>query len=231
LFTTEGKERLIRVFVVHEFRLMCNIICAALNDEPPIQIVGFDTTFEQALAHIPGEAIDVVLLSSRLPGHGTLKLTKALTQIAPSVKILVLGIAETKEKVLRYIESGATGYVHRDNSVEDLVAAIGAAYNGRAFISPEIAAALIERISNLARRFSRVGSTLPDTIKLTTRQLEILELLEQNLSNKEIADRLVIEVGTVKNHIHHILSKLGVTNREDAASLLALLREETDNQG
>jgi DNA-binding NarL/FixJ family response regulator len=230
LFTTEGKERKIRVFVVHEFRLMCNIICAALEGEPDIQIVGFATTLEDALVDITGEATDVVLLSSRLPGHGTLKLTDALAKTAPSVKVLILGIAETKEKVLRYIESGATGYVHRDNSVEDMVAAIGAAYDGRAIISPEIAAALIERVSKLARRFAHVENALPGTISLTSRQLDILELLEHNLSNKQIADQLVIEVGTVKNHIHHILTKLGVTNRADAASFLSLLREQNENQ-
>lgn len=221
---------MIRVFIVHEFRLMCNIISTALEGEPDIQLVGFATTVEDALTRIFVEAIDVVLLSSRLPAQGTLKLTNSLTQTAPSVKVLVLGITETKEKVLRYIEGGATGYVHRDNSVEDMIAAIHAAYDGRALISPEIAAVLIERISNLARRFARVESAFPGTIDLTSRQVEILELLEQNLSNQEIADRLVIELGTVKNHIHNILTRLGVTNREDAAAFLSLLREKTETE-
>ncbi len=221
---------MIRVFIVHEFRLMCNIISTALEGEPDIQLVGFATTVEEALTRIFEEATDVVLLSSRLPAQGTIKLTNSLTRTASSVKVLVLGITETKEKVLRYIEAGATGYVHRDNSVEDMIAAIHAAYDGRALISPEIAAVLIERISNLARRFARVESAFPGTIDLTSRQVEILELLEQNLSNQEIADRLVIELGTVKNHIHNILTRLGVTNREDAAAFLSLLREKTETE-
>lgn len=221
---------MIRVFIVHEFRLMCNIISAALDGEPDIQIIGFATTLEDALAHVMEDVIDVVLLSSRLPGQGTFQLTTALSRSVPSVKVLILGIVETKEKVLSYIEAGATGYVHRDNSVEDLTAAIHAAYNGRALISPEIAAALIERVSNLARRFARIESVLPGTINLTSRQIEILELLAQGLSNQQIADRLVIEVGTVKNHIHNILTRLGVTNREDATTFLALLSEKTENQ-
>jgi two-component system nitrate/nitrite response regulator NarL len=217
---------MIRVFVVHEFRLMCHIISAALQDEPDLIVVGFATTVEEALDWLDQEPFDIILLSSRLPNNGTISLAGMIAQLHPDKKILVLGITETREGVLKYIESGATGYVHRDNSVEELIASIHAAYEGKALISTEIAAALIERVSNLARTFSQVNDVPLETVNLTHRQIEILELLAHNFTNQQIADRLFIEVGTVKNHIHNILSKLGVTNRVDAAALLTLIKEK-----
>ncbi|MBN1536980.1 MAG: response regulator transcription factor [Anaerolineales bacterium] len=220
---------MIRVFVVHEFRLMCNIISAAIQDEPDIIVVGSATSIEEAIEWVDQEPLDVVLLSSRLPHYGSIKLARMIAQMHSGMKVLVLGITETKEGVLQYIESGAAGYVHRDNSVEELMTAIRAAHEGKALISTEIAAVLIERVSKLARSFSNVSDFPVETISLTKRQIEILELLALNYTNQQIAERLSIEIGTVKNHIHNIFSRLGVTNRADAAELLSLIKEKSQS--
>jgi DNA-binding NarL/FixJ family response regulator len=208
---------MIRVLLVNEIRLIGNVIASALEDESDVEIVGGVTSLDEALALAPKS--DVVLVSTRLPEGGALKLTSAIAEAHPSVKVLVLGLAETKGQVLQYVEAGAAGYVLKDDSVGDLLSCIRAAQSGEALVSPNIAAALMSRVGELAQLFADVESGLSEAADLTPREREILELIGQGLTNQEIADRLVIEVGTVKNHVHNILQKLEVGNRQDAAAL------------
>jgi DNA-binding NarL/FixJ family response regulator len=213
----------IRVLLVNEMRLVSNVIASVLEDESDIEVVGRAASVDEALAL--AKESDVVLVSTRLPDNGALKLTSAIAEADPSVKILVLGLGESKERVLRYVEAGADGYVLKNDSVDDLLRHIRAAQRGKALVSPKIAAALMSRVTELAQLFAEIESGLSESADLTPREREILELIGQGLTNQEIADRLVIEVGTVKNHVHSILQKLDVSSREDAASYLALIRE------
>jgi DNA-binding NarL/FixJ family response regulator len=208
---------MIRVLLVNEIRLIGNVIASALEDESDVEIVGGVTSLDEALALAPKS--DVVLVSTRLPEGGALKLTSAIAEAHPSVKVLVLGLAEMKGQVLQYVEAGAAGYVLKDDSVGDLLSCIRAAQSGEALVSPNIAAALMSRVGELAQLFADVESGLSEAVDLTPREREILELIGQGLTNQEIADCLVIEVGTVKNHVHNILQKLEVGNRQDAAAL------------
>jgi DNA-binding NarL/FixJ family response regulator len=168
-------------------------------------------------------ASDVVLISPRLPGNGALELTGHIAKAYPDVKILALGLTESRAWVLEYVEAGADGYVARDDSVDDLLKRIRAAARDRAVVSPDIAAALMSRVSRYAQLFDEVEAGMHEDASLTPREQEILQLIGEGLTNQEIADQLVIEVGTVKNHVHSILQKLGVTSREDAAAYLVFL--------
>jgi RNA polymerase sigma factor (sigma-70 family) len=220
---TEEGGTVIRVLLVNEMRLVSNVIASVLEDEPDIEVVGCAASVDEALA-LATES-DVVLVSTRLPDNGALKLTSAIAETDPSVKVLVLGLGESKRRVLRYVEAGANGYTLKNDSVDDLLEHIRAAQKGKALVSPKIAAALMTRVTELAQLFAEIESGINEAIDLTPREREILELVGQGLTNQEIADRLVIEVGTVKNHVHSILQKLDVSSREDAASYLALVRE------
>lgn len=137
---------MIRVLLVNEIRLMCNVVAAALEDEPDIKVVECATSVEEALEKIYHENIDIVLVSTRLPDRGALRLTEAVTETNPTMAVLVLGVTEKKERVLQYVEAGAVGYIVRDDTVEDMLAAIRAAQKGNALVSPEIASALMERV-------------------------------------------------------------------------------------
>lgn len=216
---------MIRVLIVNEIRLMCNIISSVLDEEPDIEVVGCVTTVEQAQVRAQQEDVDVVLISTRLPNQGALSLTRSLSESAPLVNVLVLGLIEQKQEVLQYVEAGAIGYVLSNDSVDDLLAAIRTADKGKARVSPEIAAALMQRLYELSQQFASAAPTSIESANLTPRELEILELLAQDLSNQEIADRLVIEVGTVKNHVHNLLNKLEVSNRKEAATYLAFVKK------
>jgi two-component system NarL family response regulator len=201
---------------------MANVIAAALGDEEDIRVIGTATTAERALALAP--ACDVVLISTRLPDDTALELTHALAQSYPEVNILVLGLAESETEIFQYVEAGAGGYVLNDDSVDEMARNIQAAHSDEALVSPEIAAALMARMNELAQVFAET-TAIPESGELTPREREVLHLIAQDLTNQEIADQLVIEVGTVKNHVHSILDKLNVSSRQDAAAYWAILAE------
>ena len=222
---TEQHRDRINLLLVNETRLMGNVIAAALEGEPDINIVGCVISMEDAMKIVRENEVDVALVSTRLPDLGALKLTNAITDLKPSTKVLALGLTEEKQHVLRYVEAGATGYVLKDDSLEDLIETIRGAQDGKVFVSPQIAAAIMERLSGLARIFSDVENNITNTTDLTARELEVLKLISEGRTNQQIAEQLVIEIGTVKNHVHNILDKLNVSSRREAAAYLALIKK------
>lgn len=216
---------MIRVLLVNEFQLIGNIIAEVLKDEPDIEVIGCVTTPQSALAKVANDDVDMVLVSTHLPNDGALRLTGTMTEVDSSLKVLALGVSENKERVLQFVEAGASGYVRKDDSVDDLIKAIRAAHKDQAKVSPKVAATLMARVSELTDLLTLIDSGMPeDYSELTPRELEILELIAKGCSNQKIADHLFIEVGTVKNHVHSILNKLDVRTREDAAAYLAIIK-------
>jgi two-component system, NarL family, nitrate/nitrite response regulator NarL len=213
----------IKLLLVNEIRLMGNVIVAALEGESDIDVIACVTTYEAALQVIHERDVDVALVSTRLPDHGGLRLTSAISEISPNTKVLALGLTEEKKRVLRYVEAGASGYILTDDSLDDLVEIVRATQQGKVFVSPQIAAAMMERLSDLAQMFTGIETNMMDTTALTSRELEVLELISKGFTNQQIAQHLVIEVGTVKNHVHNILEKLNVSSRGEAAAYLAFI--------
>ncbi|MGW8250000.1 MAG: LuxR C-terminal-related transcriptional regulator [Anaerolineales bacterium] len=222
---------MIRTLIVNEVGLMGSVMASIFDDQGDIQVVASVVREQEALDYVRRKEVDIVLVSPRLPDGGTLRLIQAIYDFDPGVKSLVVGLSENQENVLRKVEAGASGYVARDSSVKDLVAAIRLAHDGKANVSPEIMSALIQRVSEFARLFSSLESSVMHNANLTPRELEILALLGQGLTNDEIGARLYIENGTVKNHVHSILNKLQVNTRQEAAAYLALLDKPTYHAG
>lgn len=215
---------MIKVFIIHSSRLVCETIAAMLKDERDIIITGYATNTAGVLSQLA--SCDIALVSVRLPNNEALKLTQAVTDLNLKVKVLVMGLIESGQAILQYIEAGAAGYVRRKESVEELVQNIRAAHSNQALISPQIAALLISRISELADL--GVDTDSNDSYRaydLTPREREVLELMAQGSSNRQIAEKLVIEVGTVKNHVHNILKKLDLNSRRDVVSYVATMSE------
>ena len=204
---------------------MGNVIASALEDEPDIKVVACVTSLDEAMEIVREKDVDVALVSIRLADQGALKLIRAITEVAPDTKILALGLTDEKKRVLRYVEAGAAGYILKDDSLEELIEKVRAAQENEVFVSPKIAAAMMERITDLAQKFSDVENAVIDDADLTPRELEVLELIGEGLTNQQIAKQLVIEVGTVKNHVHSILEKLNVGSRGEAAAYLAFIKK------
>lgn len=214
---------IIRVLLVNQIRLLGNVLAAVLEDEPDMEVVGCATSVDEALWLAPKS--DVILANTRMSDGAAFKLIRAVTDAELPTKVLALGLAESKEQILYYVEAGAAGYVLKDHSVDDLLARIRAAHAGRSPVSPKIAAALMSRVAEYAQLLGDVETGVGEAADLTPREQEILELIGQGLTNQQIADRLIIEVGTVKNHVHSILQKLDASSRYEAAATWAIVSE------
>ncbi|HEX9385834.1 MAG TPA: response regulator transcription factor [Anaerolineales bacterium] len=216
----------IKVLLVIEVRLIGNIFTSVLEDESDIKVTGCVATLEDALAFIQTREVDIALISADLRNQGALRFMHAVMDRSLPTKVLVLGLSEdNKNEALRYIEAGACGLILKDSSVNELLEAIRLAQKGEAQIPSGIARAMMERLFYFARMFSAVENKIDGEVRLTSRELEVLQFIGEGLTNQEIAARLVVEVGTVKNHVHSILEKLNVNNREEAASYLAFIKK------
>jgi len=215
---------MIRVLIFNEMRLLANIIASLLDDEEDIVVVGCSHSFEEALDQMQNNQIDVILLSPKIRKENALKLTKKLGGAASDSNLVVYGLPEGEDHILPFIEAGADGIVKTRDSADKLISTIRLAHQGKAKFSPEITRSLIDRISQLSSNAGGVSRDTIPTDDLTDRELEVLECLGKNMSNKEIAEKLFIEVGTVKNHVHHILEKLDVNTRGEASEYLMFTR-------
>lgn len=216
---------LIKVLPIIEVRLIANIFADVLGAEPDIAIVGCATNAKDGLEIIQEQALDVALVSVGLPDQSALKLVRTILDISPTTKVLALGLSENADDVLKYIEAGAVGYILKDSSFNNLVETLRSTQRGEAHVSAKIAGAMIERLSSLARLFSTVENGITDGVRLTRREQQVLQCIGKGCTNQEIAALLLVEIGTVKNHVHNILEKLNVNNRDEAASYLAFIKK------
>jgi two-component system nitrate/nitrite response regulator NarL len=168
---------------------------------------------EDGLAQVRRNRPDVVLVALG-PGAGA-PLVHELVATVPEARIVMLGVADDDPEVLPLAEAGVAGYVTTDASGDDIVLVVESVARGEMLCSPRLAATLLKRVATLAQERRAPGPLA----SLTARERQVIDLLGDGLSNKEIARGLQIEVTTVKNHVHHILEKLQVTRRADAAEL------------
>lgn len=178
-----------------------------------IEVAGVRGSRDDALRAASEEGPHVVLIDLEL--EEGLALVADLAVACPGTRIVPLVGREREEDVIAWAEAGIAGYVTRDTSFDQLLAVISRAASGEAECSPRVAGALLRRISALAG--SR-GTTAPALDRLTRRELEVAYLMEEGLSNKEIATRLHVELGTVKNHVHSVLEKLDVRRRAEVGA-------------
>jgi len=199
----------IRVTIATDIRVYLDGLVRALGEETDVEVVGATAEPNEALRLAREHAPDIALVDMALPD--ALALVHALRGIGPAV--VALAVPEREPDVLACVEAGASGYVTREASLSDLVESLRSVARGETLCSPRIAGSLVRRLAALAE--GTMAATLP---RLTERELEIVGLIDDGLSNKEIAARLSIGVSTVKNHVHHILEKLRVRRRSEAAA-------------
>jgi DNA-binding NarL/FixJ family response regulator len=200
-----------RLFVLSDVRLLREGLVLALSTQPSVLEVRSSALSVSAAAITEFEP-DVVLLDAA--ERGSLELALPLRQILPNTRIVAFALADIDEAIIACAKAGISGYVSRTGSIEDVVVAVDAACRDELYCSPRTSALLFKHMATLVR--TRGPVTGPEV--LTHREKEIVALLEQGLSNKEIARFLRIGNATVKNHIHNILSKLQVRRRGEAAA-------------
>src|SRR5690606_38925448 len=134
---------MIRVLVVHQTHLISSIIANVLDEEDDIEVIGQASSAEEALKVLENESCEMVLVAATLPDNGALDITEAIADSGTSTKVLVIGLPHSKNAILQYVAAGAAGYVLQEVSTEKLLEHIRATYDGKAIISPDIAAALM----------------------------------------------------------------------------------------
>jgi DNA-binding NarL/FixJ family response regulator len=211
--TTRGG--VVRLLVVAEVRLYREGIQAALAAKPQFLVVGSASAADEAVNQIASAKPEVVIVD--MATRQSLEIARFIHDQAPEVKIVAFGVEELEGDVFACAEAGLAGYVPCDASVGDLVERVECVARGELLCTPKIAAALFR---TMAHRHQGEGNR-PEVPGLTGREREVLLLMKGGFSNKEIATRLYIEVCTVKNHVHHILEKLQVSSRAQAAIKMA----------
>lgn len=202
------------VLVVVEIRLYRDGLADALQRLPEVEAAVTADTGHAAVLAAKRNHCEVVLLDmSVLDSAAT---ARSLLTALPSTKILALAVPEQESHVVACAEAGIVGYVSRGASMPDLIVAFRSMLRGEAVISGRVTAGLLRHIASQAS----VRRTSLQTAQLTCRECEVLTLIGGGLSNKEIARALSISISTVKNHVHSLLSKLGVAGRSEAVLAL-----------
>jgi DNA-binding NarL/FixJ family response regulator len=211
---------MIRVLIVEEVRAICEIVATVLRSEADLEVVGCATDIDEAVAHLG--ACDAAVVNASMITDASVRLVRGLRRLAPRVKIVVMGLARSQQAILQCIEAGVAGYVLKDSSLDDLLKSIRAAERNEAVVAPPLAATLVSYVAELVGLDANGEPDLCGPQSLTRREREVLSLIRQGFTNQEIAASLVIELGTVKNHVHNILRKLNVNSRRDAVHVSRL---------
>jgi DNA-binding NarL/FixJ family response regulator len=208
----------VRILIVSDVRLFREGLAEIIARSPKIEVVGAASDRKEAVAWAREQRPSLVLVDMGMAEAA--ELIRTFSERLPAVKVVALAVSEDEKHVIACAEAGVSGYVSREASLDDLVAVIEGIERGEMDCAPWIAGLLWRRIGTLAA----IKLPLPQAGPLTARELEIADLLEEGLSNKEIASRLIIEVATVKNHVHSILEKLGARSRADVATMARMRR-------
>jgi DNA-binding NarL/FixJ family response regulator len=203
----------IRVFVLSPMRIYREGLSHVLAQETAIRVVGMASDLEEAAPILRTAGVDVLLLDISIdPGLDGLRRVSG----HDGLRVLAIGVLEREDQVVACAEAGIAGYVTHDDSVAELVGTIRDATRGEFRCPPHIAACLVRRLAVVGAQARQP----PPRPRLTLREHEIVRLIDQGLSNKEIARQLSIQLATVKNHVHNILEKLDVSRRADAVDRL-----------
>lgn len=206
----------IRVALVDDHELVRRGVAAVLSAEAGIDVVAQFSDAEAAVQHCVQDPPDVVLMDLRMPGTPGLQATAMLHQQAPDVTVLVLTVSEQAQDLQEALRFGAQGYVLKGAAPEELVQAVRQVHQGWVIVSPEMAGKLMGDFTEEPAQGHSAPREVTDS--LSAREWDVLKLLADGSSNREIADGLVVAENTVKTHMRSILTKLQLKNRTQAAA-------------
>ena len=205
---------MVRVLICDDQAVVCEGLEMILDADPDIEVVGLAYDGSEALELLPSTRPDLVLMDLKMPVMNGIHATREIKKRNADIKVLVLTTFGEDEWVFDAVRSGADGYLLKGTPRDKLVSAVKGTAAGEAHIDPEVGGRLLAQVAqNPAHQDSTVAADLSD------RELDVLKLLAQGLTNAEIAERLFLTRGTVRNYVSAILSKLDVEDRTQAAIL------------
>ncbi|MFH8443047.1 response regulator [Streptomyces sp. NPDC018026] len=217
----------VRVFLLDDHEVVRRGVRDLLDDEPDITVVGEAGTVEQALVRVPALRPRVAVLDVRLPDGDGVSVCRELRSRMPELACLMLTSFDDEEALLDSIMAGAAGYVLKQIQGSDLVTAVRTVAAGQSLLDPSAATRLMARL-----RGEQAREEAPDALPgLTDREREILALIGEGLTNRQIGQRLYLAEKTVKNHISRLLAKLGVERRIQAAVIATQAQDRLRQEG
>ncbi len=204
----------IRVLIVDDHALFRRGLQMVLENEADIDVVGEASDGHEAAERAELTTPDVVLMDVRMPKRSGIEATRAIKDVLPSTKILMLTISDEEADLYEAIKAGASGYLLKEISIEEVAGAVRSVHAGQSLISPSMASKLlVEFAAMVKRRDDR--NQLPGP-NLTERELQVLKLVAKGQNNRDIGEALFISENTVKNHVRNILDKLHLHSRMEA---------------
>jgi two-component system NarL family response regulator len=216
----------IRVLIADDHALFRKAVRTVLDDEPDIEVVGEASDGQEALTMAIEQAPDVVLMDIMMPKLAGIDATRAIAEQVPATKVVMFTVSDEESDLFEAIKAGASGYLLKEVDPAEVAEAVRQIHAGHSLLSPVVASKLVSEFASMARK-SDERSTRP---KLTDRELEVLQLAADGLTNRQIGRKLHISENTVKNHMRNILEKLHLHSRMEAV-LYAVKEELIDLEG
>jgi DNA-binding NarL/FixJ family response regulator len=208
----KGGGEPIRVVVVDDQELFRRGLTMLLNVEDDIEVVG-EASDGAAAADLAASTVpDVVLMDVRMPKQSGIEACQSIKDVAPNARIIMLTVSDEEADLYDAVKNGASGYLLKDSSIDEVAQAVRLVADGQSLISPSMAIKLLDEF----KQMSRADRQAVPTPRLTDRELEVLRYVAQGLNNREIAKQLFISENTVKNHVRNILEKLQLHSRMEA---------------
>ena len=209
----------IRILVVDDHTLVREGTAQMLELTREFKVIGQASSAREALDKIRALSPEIVLMDIKMPGINGIEATRMIKQEWPEVEVIILSMYDEDEYVVEAVKAGATGYLLKDSTQEDLVRAIHIVHSGGSLIQPGLARKVLREFANLARENALGPAARPSLLReLSDREIEVLQHVAGGKSNREIADQLLISEKTVKAHLRSIFRKLEVSDRAQAVA-------------
>ncbi len=209
-----SKEDRVRVLIVDDHAVWRRGLQIVLEIEPDIEVIGEAADGDQAIEQAERTAPDVVLMDIDIPKRSGIEAARAIKEVLPSAKIIMLTASDEETDLYEAIKAGASGYLLKGNTHEEIPSAIRQVQAGQSLISPPMASKLIDEFKAMVKRTDE-RAQVPGP-RLTDRELEVLKLVAKGMNNRDIGSELFISENTVKNHVRNILEKLHLHSRMEA---------------
>jgi DNA-binding NarL/FixJ family response regulator len=206
--------RRITILLIEDNRILRDGIKTILNKQADLKVVAASGGNHDALLQARKLRPQVVLIDLGLRNDNGLRVVKTLTAEMPHTKVIGMGLVPTQLDIVEFVEAGAAGFILKDATIDDVLETIRAVARGTRILPPLLTESLFTHVANHALR----NGKLPDAVRMTRREREIVVLIAEAMSNKEIAQRLNLSTHTVKSHIHNILEKLALHSRLEIAT-------------
>lgn len=206
----------IRILLIEDHRILREGIAAMINGEADMTVVGASGGNGDTLLQVRKLSPHVVLLDLGLRNQNGMRATAALTKELPEIKVIGMGLIPSQLDIIELVEAGASGLILKDASIEVFLGTIRSVVRGTKVLPPALAGSLFSHVIEHAQKTER--GKLTNAVRMTKREREIMPLIADGLSNKEIAQRLNVATYTVKSHVHNTLEKLALHSRLQIAT-------------